>query len=118
MSSDEVQRSLDITLGLSAPGAQSVSPFSGVTSQGASDAFFRGGLGAGLASVSLGNDVVPDATAMKTEGSPPVLCMFITGSENVMATCMGCIVAKGEKFCTRPKVGYGELDTHGVNAHA
>jgi hypothetical protein len=33
-------------------------------------------------------------------------------------TCMGCIGSKGEKFCTKPTVGFGELNTCGVNAHS
>jgi hypothetical protein len=122
MSADEVQRSLDFALGLTAPPAPSASPLSGVHSQGTSDSFFGGVLREGLASVSLGQNVAPDATAtsfMKTEADTRLLsCMFVTGSEELDTTCMGCVGAKGEKFCSKKKIGRGELDTCGVNAHS
>jgi hypothetical protein len=46
------------------------------------------------------------------------VCSLLTSSENINTTCMGCIGAKGEKFCAKPKVGQGELDTCGVQAHS
>jgi hypothetical protein len=123
MSAEEVQRSLDFTLGRVALGASSASPLSGDNSQGtsASSFLFGGGLHDGLASVKLGSSVLPDAptdTYVKTEANPPVTCMFITVDENMNTTCLGCVGAKGEKFCTKPKLGSGELDTCGVNAHS
>jgi hypothetical protein len=55
---------------------------------------------------------------MKTEAGPAVACMFITGSENLDTPCMGCIGSKGEKFCAKPKVGFGELNTFKVGHHS
>jgi hypothetical protein len=74
-----------------------------------------------LASVTLGSSVLQDAPTdmyIKAEVNPLVMCMFITGDESMNITCLGCVGAKGEKFYTKPKLGAGELDTCGVNAHS
>jgi hypothetical protein len=59
----------------------------------------------------------PTNTHIKMEINPPVTCMFIPGNESINTTCLGCVGAKIEKFCTKPKLGSGELDTCRVNAH-
>ncbi len=50
-------------------------------------------------------------------GLQPV-CMFLTSLEKVNDNCLGCVGTKGEKFCTKPKQGTGELDTCGTISHA
>jgi hypothetical protein len=48
----------------------------------------------------------------------PFTCMFVPSITDMETTCLGCIGAKGEKFCsTKKKVEPGELATCGVNLH-
>jgi hypothetical protein len=51
-----------------------------------------------------------------TEVIAPV-CMFLVSDENSSSMCLGCVGSTGEKFCTKRKVGNGEQDTCGINAH-
>jgi hypothetical protein len=43
--------------------------------------------------------------------------MFLASDENSTSMCLGCVGSTGEKFCTKRKVGNGEQDTCGINAH-
>lgn len=125
MSAEEVNRLLDYNLSLgSAPAPPSASPLSGVNSQGTlfTDSFSGGVLGS-LGSRNLGVPVVADATAPRSSSAMDVdsdldlVCMFLTTTEKLAATCLGCIGAKGEKFCTKKKTVPGEQGTCGVNSH-
>jgi uncharacterized coiled-coil protein SlyX len=51
------------------------------------------------------------------QGSRSV-CMFLSSEEYLNSACLGCVGLKGEKFCTKPKVGVGDLETCGVNSHS
>jgi hypothetical protein len=53
----------------------------------------------------------------KEGGSGTHDCMFLTTLSNLDAACLGCVGSKGEKFCTKAKIGKGEQDTCGVNSH-
>jgi hypothetical protein len=128
MSGDDVNRLLDYQLSL---GASFSSPLIGSNSQGSllSDSFSGGaGLGARgrLASIGLGTPVAAGVASTAPmlagdmdldEEAGPFTCMFVTSSTRMETTCLGCIGAKGEKFCTKKKVEPGELVTCGVNLH-
>jgi hypothetical protein len=128
MSGDDVNCLLDYQLSL---GASSLSPLIGSNSQGTLLCFrFGGGVGWGargcLASIGLGTPVAAGvaSTAPMLAGdmkldkeAGPFTCMFVTSSSNMETTCLGCIGAKGEKFCTKKKVEHGELARCGMNSH-
>jgi hypothetical protein len=54
---------------------------------------------------------------MEVEDEDDLACMFLTTEKRMASTCLGCIGAKGEKFCTKAKIVKGELGTCGVNSH-
>jgi hypothetical protein len=46
------------------------------------------------------------------------VCMFLASEKNNNSMwCLGCVGSTGEKFCTKQKLGNGEQDTCGINAH-
>jgi hypothetical protein len=77
-------------------------------------------LNVGLGLVGFGAPVsVPDATAcicMETDEEGGMNdCMFLTTLANLDAACLGCVGTKGEKFCTKVKIGAsktGAVSTH------
>jgi hypothetical protein len=129
MSADDVQRSLDFSLGLfPAPSAPSASPIGGVPTQGTlsdpTSIVSEGVVGVeGMDSTSVLASPRSLSRSGGAAGVNPVgvispVCMYVTGLENMKNACFGCVGAKGEKFCTKRKQATGELATCGVNAHS
>jgi hypothetical protein len=58
-----------------------------------------------------------DMDLYEAASTPPFNCMYVTSMSNMEKACLGCIGAKGGKFCTRRKQESDELGTCGVNSH-
>jgi hypothetical protein len=55
---------------------------------------------------------------MDVEVDRDLVCMFLmTPKKMDTTTCLGCVSAKGEKFCTKLKIVPGEQGTCGFNSH-
>jgi hypothetical protein len=123
MSAEEVNRLLDYNVSLGSAPAPSASPLSGVNSQGTLfSESFSGGVRKSVYD-SLGVPVV-DATAPLYDGEgldvdddADLVCVFVTTADMMESTCLGCVGAKGEKFCTKDKISSDEQGTCGVNSH-
>jgi hypothetical protein len=122
MSAEEVNRLLDYNVSLGSSPAPSASPLSGVNSQGTlfSDSF-SGGVRKSVYD-SLGVPVF-DATAplygkgLDVDDDADLVCVFVTTADMMESTCLGCVGAKGETFCTKDKISSDEQGTCGVNSH-
>jgi hypothetical protein len=126
MSAEDVNRSLNF-MGMGfgrrpASSPPSASPFGGVNSQGTlnqSKLLFGGGVNVNVEGAGPARSSETSRPAsMEEEGGIRPVCMFLTTLTNINDNCLGCVGTKGEKFCTKPKQGTGELDTCGTISHA
>ncbi len=114
MSADDVTnhvtRLLDFSFGChAATTSPSAPPIGGALSQGTLSPASRGVVLVG----PVQSDLSPGFVSITRS-----VCMFLSSQEYLNSACLGCVGAKGEKFCTKRKVRAGELDMSGVKAHA
>jgi hypothetical protein len=115
--SDDVNRALSFTLGEET--APSSDPhLRHASSQGTFHSIISGGVIADAENVE--NVVSTAATLLSNSPLDNIAptCLMVSDDESLNILCLGCVGTKGEKWCSKRKLGSGELDTCGTSSHA